>query len=203
MAKSKNHTAHNQTNKNHANGIKKPKRQRYLSTDGVDPKFLRNQRFAKKVTLKLQEAWMAYVAEQEAKPAFEAWKKKLADEQKKAGAQAKASAARHDVARALARTRAARARARWRALVRARRARTHTRSPPSRSRARPHSRRRPAHPRCAAGEEGAPEPGLRDGAAPEEQGRLQGVGDGVAEGEGGGRLRRSAASTGDGGLLLS
>jgi large subunit ribosomal protein L29e len=60
--------------KNHANGIKKPKRQRYLSTDGVDPKFLRNQRFAKKVTLKLQEAWMAFVAEQEKKPAFASWK---------------------------------------------------------------------------------------------------------------------------------
>ena len=43
MAKSKNHTAHNQTNKNHRNGIKKPKQQRYRSTEGVDPKFLRNQ----------------------------------------------------------------------------------------------------------------------------------------------------------------
>jgi len=43
MAKSKNHTAHNQTNKNHRNGIKKPKQQRYRSTEGMDPKFLRSE----------------------------------------------------------------------------------------------------------------------------------------------------------------
>ena len=48
MAKSKNHTAHNQGYKNHRNGIKKPKKQRYVSQQGMDPKFLRNQRFAKK-----------------------------------------------------------------------------------------------------------------------------------------------------------
>jgi len=48
MAKSKNHTAHNQTAKQHRNGIKKPKRQRYISTKGMDPKFLRNQRRATK-----------------------------------------------------------------------------------------------------------------------------------------------------------
>jgi hypothetical protein len=30
-----------------AAGIKRPKTQRYMSTKGVDPKFLRNQRFAK------------------------------------------------------------------------------------------------------------------------------------------------------------
>uniref|UniRef100_A0A8C6QX85 60S ribosomal protein L29 n=1 Tax=Nannospalax galili TaxID=1026970 RepID=A0A8C6QX85_NANGA len=41
MAKSKNHTTHNQ------NGIKKP-RSRYESLKGVDPKFLRNMCFAKK-----------------------------------------------------------------------------------------------------------------------------------------------------------
>lgn len=35
MAKSKNHTAHNQTYKKHKNGIKKPKKQRYSSTKGV------------------------------------------------------------------------------------------------------------------------------------------------------------------------
>ena len=56
MAKSKQHTAHNQTNKNHRNGIKKPKPQRYRSAKGVDPKFLRNQRFAKKKTLALIQA---------------------------------------------------------------------------------------------------------------------------------------------------
>ncbi len=48
MAKSKNHTNHNQTHKAHRNGIKKPLRQKYPSLKGVDPKFLRNQRFAKK-----------------------------------------------------------------------------------------------------------------------------------------------------------
>ena len=48
MAKSKNHTAHNQTSKQHRNGIKKPTRQRYISTLGMDPKFLRNLRFSKR-----------------------------------------------------------------------------------------------------------------------------------------------------------
>jgi large subunit ribosomal protein L29e len=74
MAKSKNHSTHNQGRKNHRNGIKKPPRHKYHSLKGVlffflvcvfsispfgsaflpstaiqvDPKFLRNQRFAKK-----------------------------------------------------------------------------------------------------------------------------------------------------------
>ena len=48
MAKSKNHTTHNQSQKWHRNGIKKPQSQRYESLKGVDPKFLRNMRFAKK-----------------------------------------------------------------------------------------------------------------------------------------------------------
>ncbi|KAF7727466.1 60S ribosomal protein L29 [Apophysomyces ossiformis] len=52
MAKSKNHTNHNQNRKAHRNGIKKPLRQKYPSNKGVDAKFLRNQRFAKKGTLK-------------------------------------------------------------------------------------------------------------------------------------------------------
>ncbi|OAY77371.1 60S ribosomal protein L29-1 [Ananas comosus] len=34
MAKSKNHTAHNQSYKAHKNGIKKPKRHRQTSTKG-------------------------------------------------------------------------------------------------------------------------------------------------------------------------
>ncbi|XP_043714110.1 60S ribosomal protein L29-1-like [Telopea speciosissima] len=45
MAKSKNHTAHKQSHKAHKNGIKKPKRHRHTS---MDPKFLRNQRYARK-----------------------------------------------------------------------------------------------------------------------------------------------------------
>ncbi|KAG5274235.1 hypothetical protein AALO_G00133830 [Alosa alosa] len=48
MAKSKNHTTHNQSRKWHRNGIKKPKSNRYESLKGVCPKFLRNMRFAKK-----------------------------------------------------------------------------------------------------------------------------------------------------------
>jgi len=43
MAKSKNHTNHNQNKKAHRNGIRKPKDHRYKSTKGMDPKFLRNQ----------------------------------------------------------------------------------------------------------------------------------------------------------------
>lgn len=35
MAKSKNHTAHNQSYKAHKNGIKKPRRHRRTSTKGV------------------------------------------------------------------------------------------------------------------------------------------------------------------------
>ncbi|XP_017370827.1 60S ribosomal protein L29-like [Cebus imitator] len=48
MAKSKNHTTHSQSRKWHRNGIKKPRSQRHESLKGVDPKFLRNMRFAKK-----------------------------------------------------------------------------------------------------------------------------------------------------------
>ncbi|KAJ3324379.1 60S ribosomal protein L29, partial [Blyttiomyces sp. JEL0837] len=50
IAKSKNHTNHNQNKKAHKNGIKKPKTNKYPSLKGVDPKFVRNQRFAKKGT---------------------------------------------------------------------------------------------------------------------------------------------------------
>jgi large subunit ribosomal protein L29e len=52
MAKHKNHTNHNQSRKNHRNGIKRPKSQRYMSLRGVDPKFLRNARYALKGTKK-------------------------------------------------------------------------------------------------------------------------------------------------------
>ncbi|KAJ1460439.1 ribosomal L29e protein family-domain-containing protein, partial [Pelagophyceae sp. CCMP2097] len=48
MVKQKNHTARNKTVKDHANGIKKVPNFRYKSLKGVDPKFLRNLRFAKK-----------------------------------------------------------------------------------------------------------------------------------------------------------
>ncbi|XP_036987167.2 60S ribosomal protein L29-like [Artibeus jamaicensis] len=48
MAKCKNHTTHNQSQKWHRNGIKRPHSQRYESLKGVDPKFLRNMCFSKK-----------------------------------------------------------------------------------------------------------------------------------------------------------
>jgi len=51
MAKSTNHTAHNQSYKNHRNGIKKPMqlgKGQSRSLQGMDPKFLRNLRFSKK-----------------------------------------------------------------------------------------------------------------------------------------------------------
>ncbi|KAI8461360.1 ribosomal L29e protein family-domain-containing protein [Phakopsora pachyrhizi] len=47
MAKSKNHTNHNQNKKAHKNGIKKPASNRYPSLKGVCTKFRRNQKFAK------------------------------------------------------------------------------------------------------------------------------------------------------------
>ncbi|KAF2851202.1 hypothetical protein T440DRAFT_498627 [Plenodomus tracheiphilus IPT5] len=46
MAKSKNSSQHNQSKKNHRNGIKKPKTHRYPSLKGTDPKFRRNHRHA-------------------------------------------------------------------------------------------------------------------------------------------------------------
>ncbi|XP_069771500.1 large ribosomal subunit protein eL29-like [Narcine bancroftii] len=53
MAKSKIHTNHNQPSKWHRNGIKKPdlegpKSYQFEPLKRVDPKFLRNMRFAKK-----------------------------------------------------------------------------------------------------------------------------------------------------------
>ncbi|XXZ99720.1 60S ribosomal protein L29 [Meyerozyma guilliermondii] len=46
MAKSKNHTNHNQNKKAHKNGIKKPRTNKYPSLKGVDAKFRRNHRYA-------------------------------------------------------------------------------------------------------------------------------------------------------------
>ncbi|KAE8268079.1 hypothetical protein A4X09_0g4262 [Tilletia walkeri] len=63
MAKSKNHTNHNQSAKAHRNGIKKPKSNKYPSLKGVDPKFVRNQRYAKHGTEKaIREARAAAAA---------------------------------------------------------------------------------------------------------------------------------------------
>ncbi|XP_075240092.1 uncharacterized protein LOC142335466 [Convolutriloba macropyga] len=53
MAKSKNHTAHNQNHKAHRNKIRKPNiREELKKKKGLDRKFLRNQRFARLGTLK-------------------------------------------------------------------------------------------------------------------------------------------------------
>ncbi|KAJ9459966.1 60S ribosomal protein L29 [Diplonema papillatum] len=52
MAKSKNHTNHNQNYKAHRNGIKKPKRERYISKKGQEPKLRKNQRFSLKGSIK-------------------------------------------------------------------------------------------------------------------------------------------------------
>ncbi|KAI9012142.1 ribosomal L29e protein family-domain-containing protein [Phycomyces blakesleeanus] len=52
MSKSKNHTNHNQNKKAHRNGLKKPSQMKYPSLKGVDAKFLRNQRHARKGTEK-------------------------------------------------------------------------------------------------------------------------------------------------------
>jgi large subunit ribosomal protein L29e len=54
MAKSKNHTAHNQTRKAHRKGIKKPLRNKYQSLKGCDPKFLRNRRRSLKTMLAIK-----------------------------------------------------------------------------------------------------------------------------------------------------
>jgi len=51
MAKSKNHTNHNQTRKELRNGLKKPATRRHMSMKGCDPKFLKNLKFAKKHNL--------------------------------------------------------------------------------------------------------------------------------------------------------
>ncbi|KAI2804190.1 60S ribosomal protein L29 [Blomia tropicalis] len=55
MAKSKNHTNHNQNRKDHRNGIHRPKKLRKQSWKGVDQKLLRNMRFSRKNNKSRQE----------------------------------------------------------------------------------------------------------------------------------------------------
>ncbi|KAK4527548.1 hypothetical protein GAYE_SCF41G5471 [Galdieria yellowstonensis] len=52
MAKSKNHTNHNQSYKAHKNGIKPPRQHRFQGRKGVDSKFLRNQKYARTGTIR-------------------------------------------------------------------------------------------------------------------------------------------------------
>nr|ACV20961.1 large subunit ribosomal protein 29 [Rhabditoides inermis] len=56
MAKSKNHTAHNQNRKDHRNGIKKPKKERYVSMKGVDQKYVKNLKFSRKGSMIAKKA---------------------------------------------------------------------------------------------------------------------------------------------------
>ncbi|XP_033250750.1 60S ribosomal protein L29-like [Drosophila miranda] len=71
MAKSKNHTNHNQNKKAHRNGIKRPMRKSHESTMGMDVKFLINQRYARKGNLSREESVKKYnerIASQQGKP---------------------------------------------------------------------------------------------------------------------------------------
>ncbi|KAJ1509225.1 60S ribosomal protein L29 [Coelomomyces lativittatus] len=54
MAKSKNHTNHNQNRKAHRNGIKKVQKKPFRSQKGLDAKFRRNQRFARNGVMKIR-----------------------------------------------------------------------------------------------------------------------------------------------------
>jgi len=56
MAKSKNHTNHNQNRKAHRNPTRKPNTKTKASMKGMDPKFLRNMKFAKKHNLNAAQA---------------------------------------------------------------------------------------------------------------------------------------------------
>ena len=53
MAKSKNHTNHNQSRKAHRNPTRKPNTKALIGNKGRDPKFLRNMKFAKKHNKKI------------------------------------------------------------------------------------------------------------------------------------------------------
>ncbi|OAF67011.1 60S ribosomal protein L29 [Intoshia linei] len=48
MAKSKNTSHHHQNRKDHRGGIKKPKRQLKMSLRGLEQKYVRNMKYAKK-----------------------------------------------------------------------------------------------------------------------------------------------------------
>ena len=56
MAKSKNHTNNNQSRKEHRNPTRKPNAKLRFKMKGMDPKFLRNMKFAKKHNLNATQA---------------------------------------------------------------------------------------------------------------------------------------------------
>merc|ERR1719502_1185711 len=93
MAKSKNHTGHNQIYKNHRNGIKKTRRPRKMSMQGMNCRFVRNQAFAKRgMKCTPEEKEERLQAQKEAQKRMEDKKsqerenrlKELADEKEKA-----------------------------------------------------------------------------------------------------------------------
>lgn len=67
MAKSKNHTNHNQGYKNHRNGIKKPLRNKHQSLKGVNAKYLRNRRRAIKFDKEQNKHYARYTKEDDKK----------------------------------------------------------------------------------------------------------------------------------------
>eukprot|EP00995_Heteronema_vittatum_P009661 NODE_5014_length_537_cov_999.534836_g3687_i0.p2 GENE.NODE_5014_length_537_cov_999.534836_g3687_i0~~NODE_5014_length_537_cov_999.534836_g3687_i0.p2 ORF type:complete len:94 (+),score=38.21 NODE_5014_length_537_cov_999.534836_g3687_i0:66-347(+) len=87
MAKSKNHTNHNQTYKDHRNGIKRPKKPLFpLISRGCDPKKRKNDKYSKKKNRPAREVrlinlgvlyrrYMAHKREVEAKKGAKGGKK--------------------------------------------------------------------------------------------------------------------------------
>lgn len=67
MAKSKNHTNHNQSYKNHRNGIKRPIRNKHQLLKGVNAKYLRNRRRAIKFDSNQNKHSARYIKDDEEK----------------------------------------------------------------------------------------------------------------------------------------
>ncbi|KAL5242579.1 hypothetical protein ACI65C_009989 [Semiaphis heraclei] len=87
MAKSKNHTNHNQNRKDHRNGIYRPKKYRHESRRGVCQKFLRNQKYALKGNLSTADQCARAVERSEKRTAL---RTKFAEFRKKKAATKKA-----------------------------------------------------------------------------------------------------------------
>ena len=64
MAKSKNHSTHNQGHKNHRNGIKRAARNKFESLKAVNSKFLRNRKRAIKFDTKQCKHTARYASEE-------------------------------------------------------------------------------------------------------------------------------------------
>merc|ERR1712190_267004 len=84
MAKSKNHTGHNQIYKNHRNGIKKTRRPKKMSMQGMNCKFVRNQAFAKRgMKCTPEEKEQRLAAQKEAQKRIDELRKKEDEERLK------------------------------------------------------------------------------------------------------------------------